>query len=69
MNLQILTEKVQRLPNFLQREVLDYIEFLTNRYKAINKNKHFSFQWEGGLKELKDQLTSVELQHKAKDYR
>lgn len=69
MYLQIITEKIQRLPEFLQKEVLDYVEYLTNRYKKKKENKHFSFQWEGSLKELKDQLTSVELQHKAKDFR
>jgi len=27
-------------------------------------NKDFLFDWEGGLSELKDRYTSVELQHK-----
>ncbi len=29
----------------------------------------FSFSWEGGLKELKNEYTSVELQHKALEWR
>jgi hypothetical protein len=69
MNIQVIIEKIQRLPFSLQKEVLDYIDFLTNRYKIRNKDKRFSFYWEGGLKELKNEFTSVELQHKVKDYR
>jgi hypothetical protein len=69
MNTQNINEKFQSLPHYLKREVLDYIEFLTKRYKVHHKEKRFSFKWEGGLKELKEQFSAVNLQHKAKDYR
>lgn len=36
--------------------------------KQIDKSK-FSFDWEGGLSKLKDNFTSVELQHKAMEWR
>ena len=42
------------------------------KYKRVlrkrRKNK-FTFKWEGGLSELKGQFTSVELQHKALEWR
>ncbi len=62
--------KIKELPDELKREVLDYIEFLTNKYKLKKKRKRsFKFDWEGGLEELKDKFTSVELQHKSKEWR
>ena len=43
-----------------------YIEFLKTKYSGEKKNKQqFRFDWENGLSELKNQYTSVELQHKA----
>jgi len=50
----------------LRREVLDYIEFISMKYKGkITKSKKFTFDWEGGLSEIKEKFTSLELQHKA----
>ncbi len=31
--------------------------------------KKFKFDWEGGLSEVKEKFTSVELQHKASEWR
>jgi len=61
--------KIKELPDELKREVLDYIEFLTNKYKLKKKKRKrsFKFDWEGGLEELKDKFTSVELQYKSKE--
>ena len=69
MYTQDINEKIKSLPYYLKREVLDYIEFLTKRYKIQGKKKKFSFQWEGGLVELKEHFSAVDLQHKAKDFR
>jgi len=33
------------------------------------KAKKFTFNWEGGLSELKEEFTSVELQHKSLEWR
>ena len=72
MNVNEISSKISRLPNHLIPEVLDYIEFLLNKYgnKEIEpiENK-FKFDWEGGLSKLRDQYTSVELQHKALEWR
>jgi hypothetical protein len=69
MYTQDINDKIKSLPYYLKREVLDYIDFLTKRYKMQSKKKQFSFKWEGGLVELKEQFSAVELQHKSKDFR
>ena len=75
MNTQIIHTKVGQLSGELQREVLDYIEFLLYKYDQKNSQNHrgkkekFRFDWEGGLLKLKGQYTSVELQHKALEWR
>ena len=74
MNVNEIGIKLKKLPNHLVPEVLDYIDFLLNKYgsketaKRENGNQ-FKFDWEGGLSKLKNQYTSVELQHKAMDWR
>lgn len=62
--------KVQKLPENLKKEVLDYVEFLLEKYqtKKIKKRK-FTFDWEGGLSDIRDEYTSVELQHKTAEWR
>jgi hypothetical protein len=66
--------KIQKLLAQLIPEVLDYIYFLLSKYegKKPHQNKRgikFKFDWEGGLSKLKDQYTSIELQHKSLDWR
>ncbi len=43
-------------------EVRDFAEFLLNK-RAQKKHEAPAFDWEGDLKDLADQYTSVELQH------
>ncbi|MEW6381201.1 MAG: DUF2281 domain-containing protein [bacterium] len=63
---QIIKAKLEELPEDLKKEVLDYIEFLLQKYgKRPPEKRKFRFDWEGGLSDLKDKYTSVELQHKA----
>lgn len=74
MNENEVNRRINRLPDHLIPEVLDYIEFLLKKYgsKKIDHNenkKKFKFDWEGGLSKLRDQFTSVELQHKASEWR
>ncbi len=62
--------KMQKLPEDLRKEVLDYIEFLVMKYKSKErKTRKFRFDWEGGLSEIKEKLSSLELQHKALKWR
>lgn len=66
---QLITALLAELPSDLKKEVLDYIEFLLQKYKRDMKHEQFQFDWEGGLAELKAQYSSVDLQHKAMEWR
>ena len=70
MRQEELEVKIRELPDYLKMEVLDYIEFLLKKYKdkKIGKRK-FKFEWEGGLSEIREKFTSVELQHRALEWR
>lgn len=59
--------RLRELPEEKQQEVLDYIDFLSRRYKQPSEKPGFSFSWAGGLADLKETFTAVELQHKARD--
>jgi hypothetical protein len=62
-----LEELMKELPEELQQEVEDFARFLLD--KRTNKPKGaFTFTWEGALEDLRDQYTSVELQHKALEW-
>ena len=62
--------KIKELPDYLKREVLDYIEFLLKKHKNKKMGtRKFKFEWEGGLSEIREKFTSVELQHKALEWR
>jgi hypothetical protein len=61
---------LQKLPQYLRREVSDYMEFLLKKYDGTMGNaKKFRFDWEGELSEMRDEFTSVKLQHKALEWR
>jgi len=62
--------KIQELPEDLRKEVLDYVDFLLMKRDTKESGaKKFKFDWEGGLSEAKEKFTSVELQHKASEWR
>ena len=63
-----LEEMLRRLPPELQTEVRDFVEFLLER-KLTRQNRPMKFQWEGALKDLREQYTSVQLQHQVADWR
>lgn len=62
-----ITEIIQQLPEVLKKAVLQYVESLLKEYNM--KKKKFAFDWEGGLSELKDQYSYVEIQHNALEWR
>ena len=72
MRKSVIERKIQELPNDLQREVFDYIDFLAKKYKSPDrkgKKEKFRFDWEGCLAGVVKKLSSVELQHKASEWR
>ncbi len=60
-----------QLPLRAQEEAADFIRFLKQKYssKPVSKSAKLDFSWEGGLSELNKSFTSVELQHKASEWR
>ena len=63
-----LARKIEELPPELQNEVEDFVEFLREKKmkKAAGKPE---FNWGGVLKEMGEEYTSVELQHKISEWR
>ena len=63
----------ENLPKHIQRQLIEYAEFLKSKYltdkKSPDKKEKFSFSWENGLKNLKKEYSSVALQHKINDLR
>jgi Protein of unknown function (DUF2281) len=60
---------LDELPPDVKREAMLYIEFLMNKRAAPPGNARMKLSWAGALEEFKDQYTSVELQHKAAEWR
>ncbi len=62
--------KLQSLPDSARREALDYIEFLLQKYKNTQKTSApLHFDWENALKNISEEVSSVELQHRASEWR
>jgi len=58
-----LLKSIRELAPEDQREVADLVEFLQSKRKKRLKKGCMTFSWEGALAHLKDQYSSVELQH------
>lgn len=70
MDIKKLRQKLERVPPQLIPEIMDYIDFLLNKYGNDGSNKRkFKFQWSGGLSDISEYFNSVQLQHKAMDWR
>lgn len=69
MQEKVIKSKFEELSDDLKKEALDYIEFLLQKHRNKPKKDKFKFDWEGGLSELKEKYTSVELQHKVMEWR
>ncbi|MBN2224199.1 MAG: DUF2281 domain-containing protein [Deltaproteobacteria bacterium] len=55
-------ERIKRLPPEDQKEVSDFIDSLIGKKRSRPKRKP-TFSWAGGLRDLRDRFTSVQLQH------
>ena len=67
MSNETLIAKYEALPVSAQKQVETFIEFLTETTLAKSPRpagRRFSFNWAGGLADLKNQFTAVELQHR-----
>ena len=63
------THLIQTKLEELKKEVFDYIDFLIMKQYKGGKKEKFTFDWAGGLSNLKEKYTLVELQHKAMEWR
>ena len=63
-----LVRLVRELPPDLQQEVRDFVEFLLAR-RGRKADRKLRQDWAGALSKYRDQYTSVELQHKALEWR
>lgn len=61
-------KKLRQLPQDLQGEVEDFIDFLIEK-RASRKKRKPKLNWIGGLKEYRGQFTSLELQKMASQWR
>jgi hypothetical protein len=59
---------VKELPLESQYEVEDFVQFLLEKKTRKPRGK-LKFDWEGALEDLRDQYTSVELQHQVFEWR
>ena len=74
---QKVLRKLKVLPEYKKEEVLDFLDFLVDKTRqdakssagAVNQKTKFRFDWEGGLAEIQNTYSSVELQHKATEWR
>ena len=61
-------EMVKELPPEFQYVVEDFVRFLLEKQMRKPRGK-LKFDWEGALEDLRDQYTSVELQHQVSEWR
>ena len=64
--LSSIDDKFRKLPPEMQKEVMDFIDFLLQ--KVQGKKEKLKLTWQGGLKEFRDKYTSLELQRKALEW-
>ena len=62
-----LEQLVKELPPELHRAAEDFLESLLAKQSRKRKGA-LKLDWRGGLRDLRDRYTSVELQHKAQEW-
>jgi len=71
MSTRILDDAMERassVPENLQREVADFVRFL-DEWRPRPGCRTLRLDWRGLLRDMRDQYTSVELQHKISEWR
>jgi len=66
--MQTFKDFIEQLPPDIQQDVRDFAEFLLEKRRTTPRGKP-RFDWAGALKDLHDQYTSVELQHRITEWR
>lgn len=68
-NIQTINEKIKELPPDLQLELEKYLNYLLSQNKRKDTSKMLKQDWGGGMKDLKEKYTSLELQKLAMKWR
>jgi hypothetical protein len=66
LNLKQVMDKIRSLPPEKQQAVIEFIETLASPEENKGERK-LGLSWAGGLSDMADQYTGVELQHKILD--
>ena len=72
MSTEALVARFQALPPAAQQKVEALVEALSGTPQGspgAQKKKRFSFDWAGGLEDLKEQFSAVGLQHHLREMR
>jgi hypothetical protein len=64
-----LDDLIQGLPPEIRNEVKAFVRSLIRKRQKKPGRKKLKFGWAGALKDLREQYTSVELQHKISEWR
>ncbi len=65
--MKTLEEMIQELPPEYRKEVEDFVQFLLEK-QARKRKGQLKLDWRGALRDLRDQYTSVQLQHKVLEW-
>jgi hypothetical protein len=65
--MQSINEMIKKLPSEYEDEVKDFIQFLMEK-KVKKKKVQLKLGWRGALRDIRDQTTSLELQHKVLEW-
>ncbi len=68
-NRKEIYNKINHLPNELMPTLLAYLDFLLSQHVQKPPKTPPTFNWEGGLSELKSEYDSVSLQKKSLEWR
>ena len=69
MEIEKIESKINNLPPKIQNQIIACIDFLSKNTGPHGKKYKLKFDWEGSLSDLGKKYTSVDLQHKASEWR
>jgi hypothetical protein len=69
MKESVLEDKIKQLTPEENEQVIRFIDEILSKKSIDSSNRKLTFEWAGGLADLKDQYTSVELQKQINEWR
>jgi len=69
MKESVLEDKIKQLSPKEKEQVIKFIDEILSKKSIDSSNRKLTFEWAGGLADLKDQYTSVELQKQINEWR